>query len=146
VNSVVLQTAARILLPIMLLLSVVALIRGHNEPGGGFVGGLLAASGFALYGLAFRVDDARQLLRLSPRLLIGIGLIVAVLSGVPAVLADSPFMTGRWVSIQIPGLTSPLKLGTPLVFDVGVYLVVIGVTLLMVFSLEDSRYGDAPRG
>ncbi|MBT8208435.1 MAG: hypothetical protein KJO18_09190, partial [Acidimicrobiia bacterium] len=74
-----------------------------------------------------------------------IGLVVAILSGVPAVLSDAQFMTGRWVSLQVPGLASPLKLGTPLVFDVGVYLVVIGITLLMVFALEDSRHGDTPR-
>ena len=54
-------------------------------------------------------------------------------------------MDGRWVSVPIAGAASPLKLGTPLVFDVGVYLVVIGITLLMVFSLEDSRHGDAAR-
>jgi multicomponent Na+:H+ antiporter subunit B len=130
----------------MLLLSVVALVRGHNEPGGGFVGGLLAASGFALYGLAFHVDDARRLLRVSPRSLIGIGLIVAMLSGVPAVVSRSPFMDARWASVQVPGFASPLKLGTPLVFDVGVYLVVIGITLLMIFTLEDSRHDAASRG
>lgn len=138
-NSVILQTAARVLLPLMLALSAVALLRGHNEPGGGFVGGLLAASGFALYALAFRVEDARRLLRLSPHSLIGVGLLIAILSGTPAVVSGSPFMEARWVSVQIPGFDTPLKLGTPLVFDVGVYLVVIGITLLMVFTLEDSR-------
>ena len=144
-KSVVLQTAARVLLPVMLLLSVLALIRGHNEPGGGFVGGLLAAAGFALYGLAYCVDDARRLLRVSPRSLIGTGLIVALLSGVPAVVAGAAYMGGQWVKIPLPGGAAPLKLGTPLVFDIGVYLVVIGITLLMVFSLEDSRNGHAPR-
>lgn len=141
-NSVIFQTAARVLLPVMLILSVIALIRGHNEPGGGFVGGLLAAAGFALYGLALGVDDAKRSLRASPRTLIGVGLIVAILSGVPAMVIGAPFMEGQWLSISIPGLETPLKLGTPLLFDVGVYLVVIGVALLMVFSLEESRDGD----
>ena len=54
-------------------------------------------------------------------------------------------MSGRWVSVRVPGLESPLKLGTPLLFDIGVYLVVIGVTLLMVFALETSRHGVASR-
>ena len=144
-NSVVLQVSARVLLPVMLLLSLVALIRGHNEPGGGFVGGLLAASGFALYGLAHRVDDARERLRVSPLTLTACGLVVAILSGVPAVLAGAPFMAAQWVSVSVPGIGSPIKLGTPLVFDVGVYLVVVGITLLMIFALEDSRNGDATR-
>ena len=60
-------------------------------------------------------------------------------------LSKSPFMEARWVSVPLPGLSSTIKLGTPLVFDVGVYLVVVGITLLMVFTLEDSRDGDAPR-
>ncbi|GAB4547525.1 MAG: Na+/H+ antiporter subunit B [Phycisphaerales bacterium] len=141
-NAVVLQTAARVVMPVMLLLSLVALVRGHNEPGGGFVGGLLAAAGFALYGLAYRVDDARRMLRRDPRTLIGAGLLLAVASGLPGVLGSAPYMKGVWYSIPIPATDTVLKIGTPLFFDIGVYLVVIGITLLMIFALEDARDGD----
>lgn len=144
-KSLVLQTATRILLPVMVIVSLYALIRGHNEPGGGFVGGLLAASGFALYALAFDVDQARRVLRTSPGTLIGGGLIIAVLSGVPALLDGGIYMEGRWSSIDVPGMDSPFKLGTPLIFDIGVYLVVIGITLLMTFALEESHHGTASR-
>lgn len=136
-RSLILQTAAKVLLPLMLVLSIVVLLRGHNEPGGGFVGGLLAASGFSLYALAFSASDARRLLRLNPLVILGIGLITAVFSGLPAMMRGSPYLEGLWVSIAVPGFPEALKAGTPLVFDIGVYLVVLSGTLLMVLSLEE---------
>ena len=142
-NSAVLQTAARIVMPVMLLLSLVALVRGHNEPGGGFVGGLLAATGFALHALAYRVDDARRLLRVEPRVLVGAGLLLAIASGAPGVLTGGEFMEGRWFTLSVPATTTSVKLGTPLLFDAGVYLVVFGITLIMIFALEDAHDGDA---
>jgi len=143
-SSVVLQTAARVVMPVMLLLSLVTLIRGHNEPGGGFVGGLLAAAGFALYAQAYRVDDARRLLRADPRSLLGAGLLVGLASGLPGALTGGAFMEGRWFTLSIPATSASVKLGTPLLFDVGVYLVVLGITLTMIFALEDAHSDDAP--
>ncbi|MGP1272031.1 MAG: Na+/H+ antiporter subunit B [Phycisphaerales bacterium] len=140
-RSLILQTAARVLLPLMLVLSIVVLLRGHNAPGGGFVGGLLAASGFSLYALSFSASEARRLLRVSPLVLLGIGLIAAVVSGLLAMAQGSPFLEGRWASVPVPGFPEPLKVGTPLLFDVGVYLVVLSGTFLMALSLEE--VGDA---
>ena len=135
-NSVILQVAARVLLPVMLLLSLVFLLRGHNEPGGGFIGGLVAASGDILYALAVNLSEIRRLLHVHPRTLISSGLIIAILSGIPALFTDNPFLKGKWVELNIGGFDG-VKFGTPFVFDVGVYLVVIGVTLLMAFTLEE---------
>jgi multicomponent Na+:H+ antiporter subunit B len=89
-----------VLLPVMLLLSLVVLVRGHNEPGGGFVGGLLAAAGFALYAMAFGIGDARRLLRRDPRTLIGVGLLLAAWpAGSRRVFAWArTYMTGVWLS------------------------------------------------
>lgn len=137
-NSVILQIAARVLLPVMLLLSIVFLLRGHNEPGGGFIGGLVAASGYILYALAVSLPESRRLLHVHPRTLISSGLVVAILSGVPALLVNEPFMQGKWVEINFAGFEG-VKFGTPFVFDIGVYLAVLGVTLLMAFTLEE-RY------
>ena len=135
-NSLILSTATRYILPLMLLFSVYLLLRGHNEPGGGFVGGLIAASAFALYAFAFHVDQARQALRVDPRYLIGIGLLIAVSSGIISLFYADPFMTGQWGQQPIPVLG---KIGTPVLFDLGVYLVVIGVTLTIIFSLAESE-------
>jgi multicomponent Na+:H+ antiporter subunit A len=130
VTSPMFRTAARRLMPLLLLFSVFLLMRGHNEPGGGFVGGLIAAAAFALYGIAFGVRRARQALLVRPLTLLGAGLLVALVSGLPAVLSGEPFLEALWTS-------GPLEVGTPLLFDVGVYLVVTGVVLMMIFSLAE---------
>ena len=65
-DSPIFRTAARLLMPLLLLFSVFLLLRGHNEPGGGFVGGLVAAAAFALYAIAFGTRRARQALVVSP--------------------------------------------------------------------------------
>ena len=117
-------------MPLLLLFSVFLLLRGHNEPGGGFVGGLVAAAAFALYAIAFGVQRARQALLVQPMTLLGAGLLIALFSGLPAVLRRQPFLTAVWVPGSLP-------LGTPAVFDVGVFLVVAGVVLMMIFSLAE---------
>jgi multicomponent Na+:H+ antiporter subunit B len=134
-TSYILKTATRFLLPLLLLFSFFLLYRGHNEPGGGFVGGLVASAAFALYTIAFTVREARQILRVSPRLLIGLGLVIAGASGLFAVAMGLPFMTGMWLPWELPALG---KLGTPLLFDIGVYFVVVGVVLMIVFSLAEN--------
>ena len=133
----VLAQSSRLLFPILLGLSLVVLYRGHNLPGGGFIGGLLAAASFILIGLSESMERARVVLRVEPVSLMAWGLATAVLSGLPALFAGRAFMTGIW----LPGFSLPLlgkvHLGTPLVFDVGVYLVVIGFVLHTTFSLAE---------
>ena len=132
-NSLILQTATRYLLPLMLLFSVFLLLRGHQEPGGGFVGGLVAAAALTLYAVAFGVRAARRLLHADPRTLIGGGLAVALGSATLATLVARPFMTGLWVESSVAGFA----IGTPVVFDIGVYLVVLGTVVTMIFTLAE---------
>lgn len=135
-NSLILRVVGRLLVPLMLLFSVFLLLRGHNEPGGGFVGGLMAVGAFGLYSLTYGVATARKALFVDPRTLVGLGLLLAVLSGFGAAFIDAPFLTGVWFVRELtPGYT--LHVGTPTVFDVGVYLVVIGGVLMALFSVED---------
>jgi multicomponent Na+:H+ antiporter subunit B len=136
VNSTILQTASRFLQPLLLLFSIFVLLRGHNEPGGGFIAGLIAAAAFALYSIAFDAAAARRALRVQPHTLVGVGLLLAATSGLPAVLRGQPFMAAQWAEVSVAGI-GVLHVGTPLVFDVGVYSVVIGVTLLILLSLEE---------
>jgi multicomponent Na+:H+ antiporter subunit B len=117
-------------MPLLLLFAVFLLLRGHNQPGGGFVGGLVAASAFALYSIAFGVQRARQALLVKPMTLLGTGLLIALVSGLLAVLRGQPFLTASWIA-------GPVALGTPVLFDVGVFLVVAGVVLMMTFSLAE---------
>ncbi len=141
-NSIILRAATLYLQPILLLFSVFLLLSGHNAPGGGFTGGLMAASGFVLYALAFSVPEARRLLRVDPQLLIGLGLLVAMGSALASVALGLPLMTGLWTEIHVPGF-GKVPLGTPLLFDAGVYLDVVGVATLIIFSMaeEDGRKG-----
>ena len=135
-TSLILRTAARFLLPLLLLFSLFLLIRGHHEPGGGFSGGLVAAAAFVLYRFAFGVEEARRALPMDPRALIGAGLLVAIAGGSAGLLAGRPLMTGLWWEVPVPGV-GDLDLGTPLVFDVGVYLTVVGVTLSIILPLAE---------
>lgn len=133
-DSLILRTAARLLLVLMLVLAIYVLLRGHNEPGGGFIGGLLAAGGVAIYQLACGVARARRLLRIDPRALTGCGLLVALAAGVAGWLDGRAFLTGVWTAGEIPGVG---KLGTPLLFDLGVFLLVIGAALTILFTLDE---------
>ena len=134
-TSSILQTATRVLMPLLLLFAVFLLLRGHNQPGGGFVGGLVVAASFVLYSIAFGVDAARRALLVTPSTLLGVGLLVALASGLPGVLIGQPFMTAQWTELAIG--PNRVAVGTPLVFDVGVFLAVIGVVLTIVFTLAE---------
>jgi len=136
VDSPILRSGTRLLVPLMLLFSVFVLVRGHNEPGGGFVGGLVAATAFALVLLSQGLAEARRLLRLDPLALVAAGLFVALASGLPPLLSASPFMTGLWLEVPLPVVG---KVGSPVVFDVGVYLVVLGIVLAILFALAEEE-------
>ena len=133
-QSLILSTATRYLLPLLLLFSIFLLLRGHYEPGGGFVGGLVAAAAFALHAIAFGVPHTRGVLRVDPRVLIGAGVLVAAFSGLFAWLFGNPYLTAVWLKQPWPVLG---KVGTPLLFDLGVYFVVLGVVLKIVFVLAE---------
>jgi multicomponent Na+:H+ antiporter subunit B len=123
-KSLILLTTTRLLFPLMVLLSVFLLLRGHNAPGGGFVGGLVAAAALALHALAHGMEPTRRLLPLSPVAWIAAGLSCALFSGTIAWAFGQPYLTGLWLPVSIPVLGSA---GTPLLFDLGVYLLVIGM-------------------
>lgn len=137
-KGLILPTATRYLLPLLLLFSLFLLLRGHNDPGGGFAGGLVASAGFALLATAAGVPAARSLLRIDTRTLLGVGLTVAIASGLIGMLLGRPFLTGTWVTLALPDGSS-FYVGTPLLFDIGVYLVVIGMVLTIVFALEEEE-------
>lgn len=139
-NSVILKTGTVFLLPLLLLVSVVILLRGHNEPGGGFVGGLTAATAMLLHMLAFGPAQARRLLPVDPETVIGVGLVLALFAGLPALAIGQPLFTAVWTDFEpIKGV----KVGTPLIFDVGVYFTVAGVVMLMIFNIAEYRGGEA---
>lgn len=135
VRSPMLRTSARLIMPLMLIFSIFLLLRGHNDLGGGFTGGVVASAAFMLDAIAANPATTRAKIYLKPRSLIGLGLLVALTSGVVAILSGLPFMTGLWLQESVSVLG---KVGTPLIFDLGVYLVVIGVNLHILLNLMES--------
>ncbi|MCH5688899.1 Na(+)/H(+) antiporter subunit B [Niabella sp. W65] len=131
-RSSILQTATRYLLPILLLFSVFLLLRGHYYPGGGFVGGLVASIAFVLHSFANGTNATMTLLGRKPLSLIPMGLGIAALS----VLA--PVLWGYPHDRPLGGRKFPIigSLGSALFFDLGVYLVVVGVVLTILFTIS----------
>lgn len=138
-KSIILNTSAKLLLPWLFAASILILYRGHNLPGGGFIGGLAGACGFILYSLSFGIETAKKALRFDPETLMGVGISVAVLSGASSWLVGKPFLSGLWLPEFSLPLLGTMHLGTPLLFDIGVYITVIGFVMISVFNLADLK-------
>lgn len=134
-NSLILHTATRLMIGVLLLFSLFLFFRGHDEPGGGFIGGLVGAGAFTLYAIAFGSQAAKQVLRIHPITLIAFGLAALVLSGIIPMFTADAFLTGKWLFIEWGMIQT--KLSTPLLFDIGVYLCVVGFIVAVIFSLEE---------
>jgi multicomponent Na+:H+ antiporter subunit B len=130
-NSVILRTMAPFLTVLMIVFSVFVLLRGHNAPGGGFIGGLLAAAAIALYALAFGVEATRRALKAHPMAIAGGGLLLSTVSGLVSWFLGKPFMTGLWFKV------AGVDLSTVMSFDLGVYLVVLGAFSTILLALEE---------
>lgn len=134
-NSILLNTATRYVGPLLLILSLMLLYRGHNLPGGGFIGGLMAASSVILLAYARGWAETEKSLSFDPLSLMASGLLLAMLSGLPGILSGGAFMEGLWLPFFNAPLLGKVKLGTPLLFDIGVYLAVIGFTIKCALAL-----------
>ncbi len=133
-DSLIMRASARYVLWAAVALSLFVLLRGHNEPGGGFIGGLIGALGFVFHAIARGPAATRRVLWLDPLAWAGIGLLLAALSGLPALLMHGePLLTHLWLD--------GLPIGTAIPFDIGVYLVVLGFALAFVLPFVG---GDAP--
>ncbi|ALV27709.1 MnhB domain-containing protein [Pannonibacter sp. Q-1] len=129
--SIIFSTMSRLVFVLLLVVSVYMLFRGHNEPGGGFIGGLFAALGFALLALAGSVETARRALMVHPIVLMGCGLFLSFISGLPGLFSDGSFLTHWWAEL------GSAHVGTATIFDIGVFMVVIGGVLSLVFRFYE---------
>ena len=139
-NTVIFRTIAPLIVSTMLVFSVYVMLRGHNEPGGGFIGGLIAASAIAVLGMASSAADARRALRFDPVSIAGFGVLLAGFTGVLSIFNGNPFMTSIWLYLDIGGSVVPFS--TPLFFDIGVYLVVFGTLASIALALESEDGED----
>ncbi|MGH1406918.1 MAG: Na(+)/H(+) antiporter subunit B [Rhodomicrobiaceae bacterium] len=137
-NTLILRTIVPLLTSLMVIYSIVVLLAGHNDPGGGFIGGLIAASAFALYGIACGVAPVRRALYFHPVSIAAFGMLLSALSGVISLYKGVPFLTGLWWFPEIAkGVEVPLS--TPLMFDIGVWLVVVGSLVTIALALEEKE-------
>lgn len=131
--SVIFTTMARILFWVMLAASLLIMLRGHDQPGGGFVGGLVAAMAIGLVALAEGAAKARARLPLHPISIAGLGVLFAIIGGLPGLFSAGTFLDHQWVVL----LGGDLKIGTTLIFDFGVYLVVLGGVVALILRLYE---------
>ncbi len=131
-NGRLLIITAKYLAPLLVLFSLYVLFRGHDAPGGGFIGGLIASVAFSLLLIALGMERTKSLFPFDARSLIGIGLLIALASSLWSVISGEGFFKGEWFDLP---LGVHLSLGTPIFFDLGVYLVVLGVLMTILFSL-----------
>jgi multisubunit Na+/H+ antiporter MnhB subunit len=138
-RSLILTVATRVLTPLLMAFSVFMLLRGHNLPGGGFIGGLVAATAFCLYALAEGAGAARAALRLEPTTVALAGVGCAVAAGFWGLAARGAFLAGVWPFLTPDGAggKAGLPVGSALLFDTGVYLVVVGAVSAVFFALSD---------
>ena len=136
-NSLIFKTLAPFLTVLMLVFSIFVLLAGHNAPGGGFIGGLVAACAFAVLGLSTGVSVVRRTMVIHPLSLAAFGLIFAATAGLVSALSATPFMTGLWVSFPVLG--QDITLSTPMLFDFGVYCVVLGALSSIILVLEEKE-------
>lgn len=122
----------------LLVFSLYLLFAGHNQPGGGFAGGLVAGVAVVLAWSAGGSQTVRRIIPIRSSALLGAGLVVAALTGFGSLLAGLGYLESGFLEISIP-LIGKVKAGSTLVFDVGVYLVVLGMTLGLVRALGEDR-------
>jgi multicomponent Na+:H+ antiporter subunit B len=128
-----LSTTPAVLIMLLSVLSLFMLLRGYHAPGGGFAGGLLLAAGVAMQLLATSPADARRILVFDPRTLVGLGLSLAAVSACLGLVVGRSLLAPLWG----PELPSLGHLGTVLLFDIGVYLIVAGTALTIIFALAE---------
>lgn len=135
-SSIILRTAVALIMPLTLIFSLFMAIKGHNEPGGGFIGGLIAAVALAIYRMANGAETFRRLIPLHPRNIIFTGLAIALLTALAPLLAGLPLLHSWHGYIPLPG-GDRAHFATALFFDAGVFLVVIGASIGMIIRLSE---------
>jgi monovalent cation:proton antiporter len=137
INDVILQTVTKAVVFIILTFSIFILLAGHHNPGGGFIGGLMTASGIILIALAFDIKVMNQVIPIDFKKVAATGLLIAVLTGMGSFYYGEPFLTQTYGYFDLPILGKDTELATALIFDIGVYLAVVGVTMTIILTIGE---------
>lgn len=137
-NDVMLQTATKVVTFIILMFAVHIFFAGHYTPGGGFVGGLLTTSAIVLLMLAFDIKTVKKILPLNYVTMTAIGLLLALATAAASIIFDVPFFTHAYDYFDLP-LFGKTSLHSAMLFDAGVYLVVVGVTMTIIQTIGEDE-------
>jgi len=133
-HPLLLATVAQSILPLALMVSVFIFFRGHNLPGGGFIAGLITAVAIILLYISQGVDWVKARMNIEYQRVVAVGLLVALLTGLASWFFERPFLTSWFDYFDLP-LFGEIELASAIAFDLGVYLTVVGATLLILSSL-----------
>jgi multicomponent Na+:H+ antiporter subunit B len=137
-NDVILQTVTKFTLFVIILFSIHLFFAGHYYPGGGFIGGLMTSGAIVLLLLAFDIKTVKTILPIDYIKIIAVGLIFSIGTGVGGLFFDVPFLTHAFTYVDLP-LLGKTSLHTAVLFDTGVFLVVIGVTMTIIQTIGESE-------
>ena len=135
-RNIILEKISRLFLRVMAVFAILLLLRGHNNPGGGFIAGIIIATGFILYGIVFGSAKIEKLLFFNTRKWMGVGLLLVFIAVLMPVFWGLTPLTGMWCNTNLP-LFGELYIGTPLLFDTGIFLAVTGVILSIVITIME---------
>ncbi|MFC4323460.1 Na(+)/H(+) antiporter subunit B [Litchfieldia salsa] len=137
-NDLILQTVTKIIIFLILAFSLHLFFAGHYTPGGGFIGGLMTAAALVLLLLAFDAKTVNKIFPIDFIQVAAIGLLIAVLTGIGSFFFDVPFLTQTFGYFDLP-ILGKTGLATAVLFDIGVYLVVIGVTMTIIQTIGEDE-------
>lgn len=137
-NDVILRMTSRVAMFIILTFSLYLFFAGHNDPGGGFIGGLMTSAALVLLAIAFGMEVMRKIVPLDFRKVMATGLLIAFLTGLGSLAFGVPFLSHAFGHVQVP-IMGEVELATAVIFDLGVYLTVVGVTMTIILEIGRDR-------
>lgn len=139
INDVILRTATKAVAYIILAFSLYLFFAGHNAPGGGFIGGLITASALVLLYLAFDLESMKKSLPVDFVQVTAVGLLIAVGTGLGSFLFGAPFLSHAFGYFDLPLFGEHTELATAVIFDLGVYFTVVGITMTIFLAIGEDQ-------
>ena len=136
INEVILQSVTKVIVFIILTLALYLFFSGHNNPGGGFVGGLVLASSFVLMLLAFDIETVKEGIPVDFKIISAFGALIVLLTGLGATIFGEPFLTQTFATLELP-LFGEIEFSTVTIFEIGVALAVVGVVVTIILSISE---------
>jgi len=136
INDVILQSVTKVVVFIILTLALYLFFSGHNNPGGGFVGGLVLASSFVLMLLAFDIETVKEGIPVDFKIISAFGALIVLLTGLGATIFGEAFLTQTFATFELP-LFGEMEFSTVTIFEIGVALAVVGVVVTIILSISE---------